>query len=215
MDVGKGRGDDQRTFPWGETPPLGWNRPQTPLANVGAKGTCAIGSYQRTRSPYGCEDLIGNVSEWCQPTPEDDPSDAIPQGIEGITLLGGEPTSHAAGASRLAKQVRAWNLSVMVFSGFTLEELKKRQDPKIEELLAHTDILVDGPYRRDLPEKQRRWIGSANQRIFFLTDRYRADDPCWRMPNTLEIRLVGSAVSVNGFPVAKLMVANVAEPIDL
>ena len=24
-----------------------------------------MGSYPRTRTPYGCEDLIGNVSEWC------------------------------------------------------------------------------------------------------------------------------------------------------
>src|SRR3954452_12205836 len=50
-------------------------------------------------------------------------ADAVPQGIEGITLLGGEPTAHAADASRLARQMHAWNLSVMVFSGFTLEEL--------------------------------------------------------------------------------------------
>ena len=36
------------------------------LANVGTDGTCAVDSYPRTRSPYGCEDLVGNVSEWCR-----------------------------------------------------------------------------------------------------------------------------------------------------
>ena len=30
--------------------------------------------------------------------------------------------------------------------------------------------------------------------------RYRADDPCWRLPNTLEIRLRGRELAVNGFP---------------
>jgi serine/threonine-protein kinase len=25
-----------------------------------------VGNYPRTRTPYGCEDLVGNVSEWCQ-----------------------------------------------------------------------------------------------------------------------------------------------------
>src|SRR4051812_13279208 len=34
-------------------------------------------------------------------------------GVEGITLLGGEPTSHAAGAAALAREARARGLSVM------------------------------------------------------------------------------------------------------
>ena len=44
------------------------------------------------------------------------------------------------------------------------------------ELLAETDVLVDGPYRRELPETRRRWIGSANQRVHFLSDRCRPDE---------------------------------------
>src|SRR3954467_588253 len=40
---------------------------------------------------------------------------AVPLGIEGITLLGGEPTAHARGASDLARRVRGLGLSVMVF----------------------------------------------------------------------------------------------------
>jgi len=120
--------------------------------------------------------------------------------IEGITLLGGEPMAHAPGAAVLAGEARRLGLSVMVFSGYTLEEIRGRGDPDELAVLALTDILVDGPYRRDLPETRRRWIGSANQRIHLLTDRYRADDPCWGRPNTLEVRLVGSELTVNGFP---------------
>ena len=45
-----------------------------------------------------------------------------------------------------------------------------------------------------------RWIGSANQRVHFLSERYSPDDPRWRLPNTLEIRLEGGAVTINGFP---------------
>lgn len=121
-------------------------------------------------------------------------------GIEGITLLGGEPLAHAAGAAALARAVRRRGLTVMVFSGYTLEEARQLPDPAVVELLALTDLLVDGPYLRDQPETRRRWIGSANQRIHFLSDRYRADDPCWLLPNTLEIRLSGSELTVNGFP---------------
>jgi anaerobic ribonucleoside-triphosphate reductase activating protein len=120
--------------------------------------------------------------------------------IEGITLLGGEPLSHAAGAAVLARGVRAFGLTVMVFSGYTLEEARKLPDPAVADVLGLTDILVDGPYVRDLPDTTRRWIGSTNQRIHFLTDRYRADDPCWRRPNTLELRLCDGELTVNGFP---------------
>jgi anaerobic ribonucleoside-triphosphate reductase activating protein len=88
----------------------------------------------------------------------------------------------------------------MVFSGYTIEEARAKNDPDVDALLALTDILVDGPYVRELPDATRRWIGSTNQRIHFLSDRYRSDDPCWRERNTLEIRVRGSEVSVNGFP---------------
>jgi anaerobic ribonucleoside-triphosphate reductase activating protein len=121
-------------------------------------------------------------------------------GIAGITLLGGEPLAHAAGAAALARGARQLGLTVMVFSGYTLEEARRLPDPAVTDLLAHTDILVDGPYARELPETRRRWIGSANQRIHFLSGRYRPDDPCWALPNTLEIRLQGGQLSVNGFP---------------
>src|SRR5205085_11163251 len=111
--------------------------------------------------------------------------------VEGMTLLGGEPLAHAAGAAVLARETRSLGLTVMVFTGYSLEQARELPDPAVADLLAHTDILVDGPYVRELPDSQRRWIGSTNQRIHFFTDRYRADDPCWRQPNTLEIRLRG------------------------
>jgi anaerobic ribonucleoside-triphosphate reductase activating protein len=98
---------------------------------------------------------------------------------------------------------QALGLSVMVFSGFTLEEIRALADPDALDLLAHTDLLVDGPYLRDRLELRRRWIGSSNQRIHALTGRYRVDDPLWSLPNTLELRLVGGELTVNGFPASQ------------
>lgn len=120
--------------------------------------------------------------------------------IEGITLLGGEPLAHAPGAAALALEVHRRGLSVMIFTGYTLAEAQAMTDPAVADLLAQTDILVDGPYIREQPETQRRWIGSRNQQVHFLTDRYRADDPSWKLRNTLEIRLQGLELTVNGFP---------------
>jgi anaerobic ribonucleoside-triphosphate reductase activating protein len=120
--------------------------------------------------------------------------------LEGITLLGGEPLAHAAAATALARTAHALGLNVMVFSGYVLEEARQMSDPAVAELLAETDILVDGPYVRELPETQRRWIGSSNQRIHFLSDRCDPNDSRWLQPNTLEIRLRDGELSVNGFP---------------
>src|SRR5690349_5384651 len=127
----------------------------------------------------------------------DEVASARGHGIEGITLLGGEPIAHAEAAASLARAVKADGLSVMVFSGYPLEEIRAMADPAVRELLNDTDILVDGPYRAELPERRRRWIGSSYQRIHFLTDRYSADDPCWLLPNTLEIRLQGRELTLN------------------
>ncbi len=121
--------------------------------------------------------------------------------IEGITLLGGEPFAHTVASLALASVSHRLNLSVMIFSGFTIEELRNRHEPEVTELLAFTDILVDGPYEREKPDTKRRWIGSTNQRIHFLTNRYSFDDQ-WRAQNTLEIRVVGQEISINGFPAA-------------
>jgi anaerobic ribonucleoside-triphosphate reductase activating protein len=120
--------------------------------------------------------------------------------LEGITLLGGEPLAHAAGGAALARAAHALGLNVMVFSGYVLEEARQMPDPAVHELLAETDILVDGPYVRELPETRRRWVGSSNQRIHFLSDRCDPDDPRWLQRNTLEVRLRDGELSVNGFP---------------
>jgi anaerobic ribonucleoside-triphosphate reductase activating protein len=121
--------------------------------------------------------------------------------IEGITLLGGEPFAHTVASLALARVSRGLNLSVMIFSGFAIEELINRPEPEVAELLAFTDILVDGPYEREKPDTKRRWIGSTNQRIHFLTNRYSFDDD-WREHNTLEIRVLGREITINGFPAA-------------
>lgn len=125
------------------------------------------------------------------------------QSIEGITLLGGEPLAHAAGAVPLARAAQKRGLSVMIFSGYTLAEARQLPVPAVAELLLLTDILVDGPYLRDQPDTERRWIGSRNQQIHFLTQRYQTDDPCWKCSNTLEIRLRNGELTVNGFPARK------------
>src|ERR1700744_5942886 len=42
----------------------------------------------------------------------------------GVPLLGGEPLAHAAGAAALARGARSLGLTVMVFTGYTLEQAR-------------------------------------------------------------------------------------------
>jgi anaerobic ribonucleoside-triphosphate reductase activating protein len=88
----------------------------------------------------------------------------------------------------------------MVFTGYELAEARSLPDPAVGDLLGLTDLLIDGPYIRELPERSRRWIGSSNQRVHVLSHRYRVDDPRWNERNTVELRIVGGELIVNGFP---------------
>jgi anaerobic ribonucleoside-triphosphate reductase activating protein len=115
-------------------------------------------------------------------------------GIEGVSVLGGEPFDQREALAALCEGVRALNLSVMVFSGYTLQQLQGAT------ALAHIDILVDGPFIQEQPETQRRWLGSSNQVLHFLSERGKADAGRFAAPNTVEIRLTRDALSVNGWP---------------
>jgi serine/threonine-protein kinase len=58
------RGTDGRPYPWGEG---SWDNSK--YAHVRKAGTCEVGKFAHVRSPYGCEEMVGNVSEWCFPMP--------------------------------------------------------------------------------------------------------------------------------------------------
>lgn len=118
--------------------------------------------------------------------------DRVAGRIEGISLLGGEPFDQARAAAEVAREARRRGLSVVVFTGYVLEELRAGAVAGAADLLARTDLLVDGRYDRDAPETRRRWVGSANQRFHFLGDRYapgiemaRAGEP----DRTVELRI--------------------------
>lgn len=129
-------------------------------------------------------------------------AEVVAADVEGLTLLGGEPFEQAEACAELARAVRATGRSVMVFTGYRREDLEQR--PSGRALLAATDVLVDGPYDRAQPERTRRWIGSANQRVHQLTDRY-AHDPAWQLGDEVVITLRRGLLEVHGWPGAPLL----------
>jgi len=101
------RGNDSRLFPWGNSMPTGSvlnaadiNLPE-PWAdtsqNDGYRYTAPVGSYPEGNSPYGAQDMAGNVWEWTRSLYKDYPyqaSDgreiqAAPSGSDQVVLRGG------------------------------------------------------------------------------------------------------------------------------
>ena len=98
---------------------------------------------------------------------------AATAGIEGLTLSGGEPLQQPEAALALLLAARGLGLSTLVFSGYTLDEI--RALPGGPEVLAQIDVLVDGRYVSG--ERFATGLrGSANQRIRLLTARYSLAD---------------------------------------
>lgn len=122
--------------------------------------------------------------------------------LEGVTFLGGEPMLQAQGLAFVAQGAQSLGLSVMVFSGYTKNELDVLRLPGVDQLLRYTDVLVDGPYEANLPEHSRRWAGSTNQQFHYLTARYDARiESDGEVERVLELRLrADSSVFINGWP---------------
>jgi anaerobic ribonucleoside-triphosphate reductase activating protein len=123
--------------------------------------------------------------------------------IEGVTFLGGEPFEQAEPLAELSKKLHERDFSIMVFSGYTLAELKDHQSSGHESrlnFLASIDLLVDGRYQQDNVDTDRPWVGSKNQEFHFLTDRYSEETLFKSVKYGLEITVLNSGqVQINGW----------------
>lgn len=106
--------------------------------------------------------LVTDLADWLVALPD----------IDGATFSGGEPFAQAGALAALIDEVRSRrDLSMMAYSGFTIEHLRRAGDADQRRLLERLDLLVDGPYVES-QHGSLRWRGSANQRLHILTDRH-------------------------------------------
>jgi anaerobic ribonucleoside-triphosphate reductase activating protein len=57
----------------------------------------------------------------------------------------------------------------MLFTGYEMTEISEKQ---MTAILEYLDILITGRYDKAKRTMNHQWIGSRNQEIHFLTDRY-------------------------------------------
>ena len=84
--------------------------------------------------------------------------------LRGVTFSGGEPFLQARAFAGLARLTREAGLDVVVYSGYTIEEILELGGA-YRELLDETDILIDGAYIEAQRTLDASYKGSANQRI--------------------------------------------------
>lgn len=121
--------------------------------------------------------------------------------VTGLTFSGGEPMAQAAGLAQvIAIARRRRDLTLICFTGYRLAALTSRPGPGVRDLLAQTDVLIDGPYvaaRND----DRGLRGSDNQRVHFLTGRLAdAAEELRGGPRRTQIRLRGDSALLVGVP---------------
>ena len=94
--------------------------------------------------------------------------------IEGVTISGGEPFLQIDALYSLIKNIKKNSkLSVVVYTGYTVAELRALENYKINQLLeTMIDILIDGEYVDALNDGVAL-RGSSNQTVHFLTARYK------------------------------------------
>lgn len=92
--------------------------------------------------------------------------------VSGVTFSGGEPFCQAEALAQLGKKVKAMGKHLIVYSGYTLEQLleKGKSEKGVMDLLRTADVLVDGPFIEELKDLNLRFRGSSNQRYIELKD---------------------------------------------
>jgi anaerobic ribonucleoside-triphosphate reductase activating protein len=175
-------------------------------------GTRALGPGLRSvvwvqGCPFHCRGCI--APEWIpeRPAREVRPTDLAAEllahpDVTGLTFSGGEPMVQAAGLAAVIEMARRQrDLTLICFTGYRLAELRDRPPgPGVAELLAQTDVLIDGRYVA-ASNDGRGLRGSSNQQVHMLTGRL-ADAAAGLAggPRRAEIRLRDRSALLVGVP---------------
>lgn len=104
-----------------------------------------------------------------------------PDYISGLSILGGEPFDQAIELAELVREFKELypNKDVAVWSGYVIDEIES--DPDRKQLLDEIDVLIDGPFIKELKEPNLTYMGSTNQRVIFVKERLQ-------IPNKVKVK---------------------------
>lgn len=95
------------------------------------------------------------------------------EGCDGVSISGGEPFLQADELCRLVTFLKNRGIDdILVYTGYTIEELKAKNDSAINLILEKIAVLVDGPYVESENDDTSNLAGSKNQRIHILNTAF-------------------------------------------
>ena len=149
------------------------------IKNDFANGTGTCVSFWTQGCPHRCPGCQ-NPETWNFNGGKEIPTDIRGQIIKAIcannitrnfSVLGGEPLckENLEEVDKIITSVRTAfpQIKIFVWTGYLLEDLKKKHNDKINHILSQIDVLIDGPYidaERDITLELR---GSKNQRVLY------------------------------------------------
>jgi len=91
------------------------------------------------------------------------------KGIDGITLLGGEPTDQLDELHPVIKAIKEKGYSVILFTGHEIEDFISNQE---KEFISYCDLIICGPFDINKLNIFLHFRGSTNQRVIINSLRY-------------------------------------------
>ena len=101
----------------------------------------------------------------------------------GVTLSGGDPFQQPQASAEVARRVKAAGRNVWTYTGYLYEDLLRQLEAlgnsdllpeerdrleAVRDLLALSDVLVDGPFVQSKRSLELKYCGSSNQRLIDL-----------------------------------------------
>lgn len=121
------------------------------------------------------------------------------EGINGVTFSGGEPFEQAEQLAELAKRLRESGMTVVCYTGYTLEQLRAGNRDDWNVLLEQVDLLIDGPFIES-ERCHEPYRGSKNQKLLYLSGRIRPENT-EEAHQTAELTLsLDGSLTATGFP---------------
>lgn len=92
--------------------------------------------------------------------------------VDGFTITGGDPLEQPEELAELLPELRKISPDILVYTGYTLEQLREMKSGSVDEVLRNTSVLIDGLY---VEERNNGCPlrGSDNQRVIFLDESLR------------------------------------------
>lgn len=92
--------------------------------------------------------------------------------VDGFTITGGDPMEQAEELSLLLPELRSISTDILIYTGYTFEQLNAMHSAAVNKVLKNTAVLIDGEY---IQERNNGCPlrGSDNQRVIFFDEEYR------------------------------------------